>query len=119
MKPIGIKVKVALATSITSIVMIALVTAIQAQRMRDDFTKVLFAQQDALIHRTAEDLDDKLTTLLDLVALSARKMPREIATNPAALRRYFADRAVLSLFDDLVVLDRQGTVVADLPEMAG
>ena len=60
MKPLGIKAKVALATSLTSIAMIALVTLVQVQRMRDDFTKVLLSQQTAMIDRTAEELDDKL-----------------------------------------------------------
>jgi len=77
MKPLGINVKVALATSIMSIVMIAVVTVLQAQRLREDFTKVLFAQQDALITRTAEDLDDKLTTCWT-------SLPNRRASSPAA-----------------------------------
>ncbi|MES2258949.1 MAG: response regulator [Pseudomonadota bacterium] len=119
MKPLGIKVKVALATSVTSIVMVGLVTVVQMQRMEQDFTRVLFAQQTALINRTAEELDDKLNMLLGIVALSARHQPLAIARDPGALRAYYADRAVLSLFDDILVLDAQGTVIADLPQMPG
>jgi PAS domain S-box-containing protein len=119
MKPLGIKVKVALATSVTSILMIALVTVVQMQRMQDDFTKVLFTQQTALINRTAEELDDKLQMLLDIIALSAKNQPVELAGDTTQLRAYYRDRAVLSLFDDLLVLSPQGKVVADLPELGG
>jgi PAS domain S-box-containing protein len=119
MKPLGIKAKVALATSITSILMIALVTVVQMQRMKADFTKVLFTQQTALITRTAEELDDKLTMLLDIIALSARQQPVDIAGSTERLRAYYQDRAVLALFDDLLVLSPQGVVIADAPIQPG
>ena len=119
MKPLGIKAKVALATSITSILMIALVTVVQMQRMKADFTKVLFTQQTALITRTAEELDDKLTMLLDIIALSARQQPVDIAGSTERLRAYYQDRAVLALFDDLLVINPQGLVIADAPIQPG
>ncbi|MFS2005675.1 response regulator [Duganella sp. CT11-25] len=119
MKPPGIKAKVALATSITSILMIALVTVVQTQRMQADFTKVLFTQQTALINRTAEELDDKLMMLLDIIAVSARNQPLDIASSTDRLRAYYQDRAVLALFDDLLVLSPQGRVISDLPMVPG
>ena len=119
MKPLGIKAKVALATSVTSILMIALVTVVQTQRMQDDFTKVLFTQQTALINRTAEELDDKLQMLLDIIALSAKNQPPQIAGDTEQLRAYYRDRAVLSLFDDLLVLSPEGKVISDLPATPG
>jgi PAS domain S-box-containing protein len=119
MKSPGIKAKVALATSITSILMIALVTVVQTQRMQEDFTKVLLAQQTALINRTAEELDDKLMMLLDIIAVSARNQPPGIARSTDQLRTYYQDRAVLALFDDLLVLNPQGQLIADLPVVPG
>ncbi|OFA05689.1 response regulator [Duganella sp. HH101] len=119
MKSLGIKAKVALATSITSVLMIALVTVVQTHRMQDDFTRVLFTQQTALINRTAEELDDKLLMLLDIIAVSARNTPAAIARNPGQLRTYYQDRAVLALFDDLLVINPEGMVIADLPEVPG
>ena len=76
--------------------MIAVVTVLQAQRLREDVTMVLFAQQVALIARTAEDLDDKLAGLLDVIARSARTQPRSLMNDPAALRYGSEERAVLS-----------------------
>jgi hypothetical protein len=35
------------------------------------------------------------------------------------LREYYNNRAVLSLFDDLLVLDPQGTIISDLPLVPG
>jgi PAS domain S-box-containing protein len=119
MKPLGIKAKVALATSITSILMIALVTVVQMQRVKQDFARVLFTQQTALVTRTAEELDDKLTALLDIVAFSARKQPLDVARSTEQLRTYYQDRAVLALFDDLLVIGANGKVIADLPEVPG
>src|SRR3954469_18774849 len=119
MKPLGIKAKVALATSITSILMIALVTVVQTQRMQADFTKVLFTQQTALVNRTAEELDDKLMMLLDIIAVSARNQPVAIANSTDRLRAYYQDRAVRALVDDLLVLDPKGKLIADLPVVPG
>ena len=119
MKPLGIKAKVALATSLTSIAMIALVTMIQVQHMRDDFTRVLLSQQSSLISRTAAELDDKLGMLLQIVTLTARQQPPELMAQPAQLREYYSRRSMLVLFDDVLVLDAHGAVVADMPEVAG
>jgi PAS domain S-box-containing protein len=119
MKPIGIKAKVALATSITSVLMIGLVTLVQTQRMQEDYTKVLFTQQAALVSRTAQELDDKLTMLLDIIALSARNQPPALANSTEQLRDYYQNRAVLALFDDLLVLNAEGKVISDLPLVPG
>jgi PAS domain S-box-containing protein len=119
MKPLGIKAKVALATSITSILMIALVTVVQMQRVKQDFARVLFAQQTALVTRTAEELDDKLNALLDIIAFSARKQPLDVASSAEQLRAYYQDRAVLALFDDVLIIGADGKVIADLPEVPG
>ena len=119
MKPLGIKAKVALATSLTSIAMIALVTMIQVKHMRDDFTRVLLSQQSALITRTAAELDDKLGMLLQIVALTARQQPPELIALPAQLREYYSRRSMLVLFDDVLVLDAHGAVVADMPLVTG
>ncbi|MBV7538229.1 response regulator [Duganella sp. sic0402] len=119
MKPLGIKAKVALATSITSVLMIGLVTLVQTQRMQEDYTRVLFTQQTTLVNRTAQELDDKLTMLLDIIALSARNQPPALANSADKLRDYYQNRAVLALFDDLLVLDAAGKVISDLPLVPG
>lgn len=100
MKPLGIKAKVALATSITSVLMIGLVTLVQTQRMQEDYMRVMFTQQTALVTRTAQELDDKLTMLLDIIALSARNQPADLADSTDKLRAYYQNRAVLSLFEE-------------------
>ncbi|MET3130263.1 PAS domain S-box-containing protein [Oxalobacteraceae bacterium GrIS 1.11] len=119
MKPLGIKAKLALATSLSLVIMLGLVTMLQIERMRDDFTKVLFAQQTALINRTAEELDDKLGLLLDLIALAARQQPPELMASKEGLHNYYARQAIRAVFDDVVVLDAHGMVVADIPPLPG
>jgi PAS domain S-box-containing protein len=119
MKPLGIKAKVALATSITSIVMIGLVTTVQIQRMKADFTKVLFAQQTALISRTAEELDDKLGMLRDVLALTAQKIPADALSTPDGLQREIAGQSLRALFDDVLIIDTRGRISADDPPNPG
>jgi len=119
MSSLSIKFKIALATSVTTVIMIAFVTAMQIRQMRDDFTRVLYDQQTALINRTAEELDDKLTLLIDILRRSADHLPREALGSPAELRRYYEERAILALFDDILILNARGDVVADAPEVAG
>jgi len=119
MKPLGIKTKVALATSLASVVMIALVTAIQIARMQRDFTDFLFAQQTALINRTAEELDDKLAMLRDIVSEKARHQPLSMLGSPRRLREHYAASVLQSLFDDVLVLDKRGVIVADIPAVPG
>jgi PAS domain S-box-containing protein len=119
MKPLGIKTKVALATSLASVVMIALVTAIQSAHMQRDFTDFLFAQQTALINRTAEELDDKLAMLRDIVSEKARHQPLSLLESPRRLREHYSASVLLSLFDDILVLDKRGVIVADLPAVPG
>ncbi|MDC8757886.1 response regulator [Janthinobacterium fluminis] len=119
MKPLGIKAKVALATSVTSIVMIALVTVAQMQRMQDDFTRVLLTQQTELVNRTADELDDRLETLLNIISTTARQQPLELMASPGKLRAYYETRAIQALFDDVLLLDARGQILVDVPPMPG
>ncbi|MFZ6648163.1 response regulator [Undibacterium sp. TJN25] len=119
MNPLSIKVKIALATIVTTVVMIALVTAIQIRQMREDFTRVLYDQQTALVNRTAEELDDKLSLLIDILKRSADHVPREMLGSPSRLRQYYEERAILALFDDILILNTKGDVICDVPELAG
>ena len=119
MNPLSIKVKIALATIVTTVVMIALVTAIQIRQMRKDFTSVLYDQQTALVNRTAEELDDKLSLLIDILKRSADHVPHELLESPQQLRKYYEERAILALFDDILILNTKGDVICDVPELPG
>ncbi|GGD00832.1 hypothetical protein GCM10011396_55510 [Undibacterium terreum] len=87
--------------------------------MREDFTHVLYDQQTALVNRTAEELDDKLAMLIDILRRSAEHLPRELIDTPSKLRNYYEQRAILALFDDILILNKRGDVIADAPEVAG
>jgi PAS domain-containing protein len=118
MKPLGIKAKVALATSITSVLMIGLVTLVQTRRMQEDYTRVLFTQQTALINRTAQELDDKLTMLLDIIALSARNQPATLPVARTAARVLQRPRRAVAV-RRLAGAHPQGKVISDLPLVPG
>jgi signal transduction histidine kinase/DNA-binding response OmpR family regulator len=116
---LSIRNQVALAASVACAVTIMLLTGLQLAQMRDDFTHVLYDQQTALINRTAEELDDKLSTLLAVLARAADNQPHELAGKSAELRAFYSKRSILALFDDVLVIDPSGHIVADIPEVAG
>ena len=116
---LSIKTKVALAASVACALTIMLLTGLQLMQMRDDFRRVLYDQQTALINRTAEELDDKLATLTNVLARSADNQPHELMASGGLLRAFYAKRSILALFDDVLVLDAHGIVVADIPEVPG
>ena len=116
---LSIKTKVALAASVACALTIMLLTGLQLVQMRDGFTQVLYDQQTALINRTAEELDDKLATLTSVLARAADNQPHELMASGALLRAFYAKRSILALFDDILVLDARGVVVADIPEVPG
>jgi hypothetical protein len=99
---IGHQSKVALATSLTSILMMAWSRPADAPAAGRLHASAV-CQQTALINRTAEELDDKLAMLLDIIAQSAAATAR--TGRRRALRAYYRDRAVLALFDDMLMLD--------------
>ncbi|MES2150170.1 MAG: response regulator [Pseudomonadota bacterium] len=119
MKRPGIKAKVALTAGVASALTIMLLTALQLVQMRDDFRSVLFDQQSALVGRTAEELDDKLSGLQALLVRAAAGTPRALLAEPQALRHHHEQSALLAAFDDLLVLDREGRILADAPLVAG
>src|SRR5450830_2045150 len=55
--------------------------------------------------------------LIDIISQTAQHQPPELMQKPSELRTYYEQRAVLALFDDVLVLDKQGKVVVDVPEL--
>src|SRR5436309_1005842 len=119
-KPMSIKLKVALGTTALWLVLIGLLIALELASMRRDFARVLADQQTLLVARAAEDLDNKLSQSLDALSRSAANLPVSLADSPAKLRAFYGERpAVLALFDDLLLIDNSGQVIADLPALPG
>ena len=120
MKQLSIKWKFALGASALGLALIALVSLVQAGFLRRDITELVSTQQFALTTRIARDLDADLTFSLVALARSAESMPRELLTDPAKFRQFFADRpAMLMLFSDILLVGADGKIVADYPQIDG
>ena len=88
------------------------------QFVREDLGTVVAAQQQALANYVARDVDTKIVQRRALLERLAATLPADLLGQPQRLRAWLAERYELApLFAfGLVVLDRQGDIVADYPE---
>jgi two-component system, sensor histidine kinase and response regulator len=120
MKQLSIKWKFALGASALGVALIALVSVVQAGFLRRDITTLVSSQQSALANRVANDLDADLKFSLAAITRSAEAMPRELLTDPARFRQFYAERpAMLMLFSDILLIGVDGKVVSDHPRIDG
>ena len=118
--PRTIRAKVAIGAAVVALVLIALVATVLLESVRSDFARVLAAQQDALAAEAAGELDEKLAQDRDIVRRSAEVLTTDALRSADELRAHLArDPALLALFDDVVVLDATGRVLADMPPVPG
>ena len=118
--PTTIRARVALGAALLWLLVVGLVTVVLLDSMRTDFARVLAAQQDSLVEHVADELDAKLAQNLDVLRRSAELVPTDALGSPERLRGlYEHDAALLALFDDVLVIDATGRVVADVPALPG
>ncbi len=118
MKKLSIKWKAAIAATLFTVAVVIIVSAIQLHFMRRDMTRVIADAQFTMVTRVAEQLDNKLALSMALLVKSSERIPRDILKSPDAVRNYYNTRqAMLVLFDDIIVLDANGKLIADVPEL--
>jgi signal transduction histidine kinase/DNA-binding NarL/FixJ family response regulator len=104
---------------VLTLVVVVSVSAIQMHFIRQDMTRMLADQQFAEVSRTARDLDAKIDQDRDVLVRLAKGFPLAQLRSPEATRGYLAARpALLASFDDLLVLDPSGGLIAGFPESA-
>jgi len=115
----SLKFKVVVGILLLTLVVIVLVSAVQMHFMRQDMSHMLSDQQFAEVSRTARDLDAKIEQDRDVLVRLAKGIPVAQLQSREATRGYFMARpALLASFDDLLVLDPAGGVIAAFPETA-
>ena len=115
---VSIKWRVAVKATLLCMATIFLVGMLQAHFMRKELAQVISSQQFTLVSKVAEDIDSRLSATMDAISAHALIFPREALKSPSLTRDYFARLPVmLSLFDDLMVLAPDGTLIADFPEL--
>ncbi len=120
MQTISIKLKAALATTGLSLAFIAVATVLVLNEMRTGLREVMTGQQSALVTQTADEIDERLHQDLEIVSRVAATITQAQMRAAPALRAHLEGLPTLSLmFDDVVVMDRDGQVIADVPQLPG
>jgi signal transduction histidine kinase/DNA-binding response OmpR family regulator len=113
---ISLKSKVVVGNVVLVIVVLVLTSTIQTHYMRRDMARLLSDQQFATVTRSAQDIDAKIDHDLDVVNRLAKGFPVADLSSPQGIAGYFPARpALLATFDDVLVLDPAGRLLADLP----
>ena len=117
---LSIRTRASLAAALLSTLVVVTLTAVVLQSLRDDFRAVLMSQQSSLVERAARELDAKLAQDVDILRVAAEKLADAHARGATDLRSlYSGDVGLLAHFDDLLVLDPNGQVLADVPPVPG
>lgn len=120
MRTLSLKWRAVLGVTALTVLVLLTVSAVQLRFMHRDLARVLADQQFALVSRLAQEIDAKFDNYADVLARSAATLPPELLDSPAALREYYRARpGLFALFDDVLLLDAGGRVLADYPEVPG
>ena len=116
----SMKWKLAIGATALSIVLIWIVSLMQAHYLQEDLRESIAAQQFTLVREVAHEVDAKLNSSLLALERSAATMPESILDDPARFRDHYASRpAMLILFDDLILIGIDGIVQSDFPKVPG
>jgi diguanylate cyclase (GGDEF)-like protein/PAS domain S-box-containing protein len=114
----SIKTKVTLVATGTFVVLLALVSVLQAFQVKRDMSEVLGNAQFAFVSSVADEIDGKLTTLQQALIVAGRALSPSVATDQKKLETFLENQPALQeLFNGLSVLNRDGRVLVDLPEI--
>ena len=120
MKTFSLKIRFAIGMSIGALALVIGMGAISMHFAQEDLIATVSTQQLGLALREAQDLDEWLKLASDSLAGAAAAMPPEALANADSFRTFQRQHpTLLQLFDDLLVVDVKGTVVADYPARAG
>jgi signal transduction histidine kinase/DNA-binding response OmpR family regulator len=116
---ISLKSKVVIGNVVLAIVVLVLTSTIQTHYMRRDMSRMLSDRQFADVTRAAQQIDANIDNDRDVLVRLANGLPAADLVSPSVTAAYFAARpALLATFDDLLVLDRAGRLLADFPHQS-
>jgi len=120
MRPWSIKDRVSLAVALLFVVALVAAGMVQRRLVQGDIIRLVTEQQASLVERVGRDIDSKFETGAGALSATASHLDERDLADPRELRRQLAAHpALLSLFDDILVLDARGIVIADSPEVVG
>lgn len=112
-----LKIRFAIAMSIGALLLVVTMGVVTLHYAEADLQASLYSQQDTLVKRAAEDLDDKLKLAMDSLTASANAMPIDVIASQEQFEAFHTARpSLLTLFDSLVIVNARGVVAAGVPK---
>ncbi len=116
----SLKTRFAIVMSIGALALVKGMGLVTLRLVQGEVLATLSSQQLAIAARAADDLDARLRLAMDTLVAGATDVPLAALDTPQELRSFATDHAaLLKLFDELVVIDMGGAVVADYPAQPG
>ena len=119
MKTFGLKFRFAIAMSIGALALVIGMGVVSMHFAQQDLLATLSSQQLGLVSREAQDLDEQLKLASDALLAAGAALPASAIDTP----QHFVDfetqnPTLLQIFDAVLVVDRNGIVLADFPVQA-
>ena len=120
MKFISIRHKLAFAIGLFITLIIAVIATGTYHSFRKTTRQLILDQQYTLVSQLARGLDDDLKQAQQALINVANVLPPEIIANTSAMQNWLAEKPALHVYfsHSLIVLDREGTLVASFPVRA-
>lgn len=116
----NLKTKSSLTVAALLIVVFGLGIVVQDYLIRTSLKRAIADQQFALVARVADEIDSRLAMSFDALARVASGLTPALVADTPALQRFIRDKTgVLAIFDALIVVSADLTVLADVPALAG
>lgn len=114
---LSLKTKISLAVSILLIMLVVTIGLVAINAFKSKLTEIVVAQQDTLVTRIAEDLDQHLSTIHNALIKAATTIPHDIVNDSDKAQKFLDSNAgTLSLFDrSIFIFSPAGTLIAESP----
>ncbi len=114
----SLKTKMALAITALVVLLVGLGSAVQLHLAQAQLKQTVADQQFSLVSRVAEEIDQRIQLNQASLARTAAAITPAMLGQPEKLQAFLNDKySLLLLFDDLIVVGRDGRVIADSPVM--
>jgi len=116
MKMFSLKIRFAVLMSIGALALVIGMGAMSMRFAEDDLLATLSMQQEGIVARAADSLDEHLKFAVDTLSSAAAAIPRELIADQAAFTAFQQQQPVLlQLFERVYVVGASGTVQATYP----
>jgi len=113
---VSLKTKMALAITLLVVLLVGAGSYVQLNLTLERLQQTVADQQYSLVVRVAEEIDQRVQLNQAALARTAAAITPEMLQQPQRLQAFLDDKySLLLLFDDLIVVNPDGRVIADTP----